>query len=476
MDLVTRIDHAFGDRVEQAMRNHHYRRLRRLGWTRAFEPEEGLWAAGDPPPRKANSLDVLIDGSEAFPQIASEIRRASSHVHLAGWFVTPEVTMAKGEPPLLLKDLLAEVSRRIDVRVLLWAGAPLPRFRKSMRAVGDELMKTASIHFAVDNKERPLHCHHEKIIVIDDAVAFVGGLDLTTRNGNRFDSSDHRARGEIGWHDATTRLEGPIVSDVVDHFRLRWGEVTGHRLPPAPEAAECGDVEAQLVRTIPEKVYRAVPKGDFRVLEAYVRALKSAHRFIYIESQYLWSPEIIAILRDKLLDPPSDDFRMLFLLPSKANTGSDNTVGQLAVLAEADDGAERFLACTLFARHGAEIQPIYVHAKISIVDDRWLTVGSANLNDHSLFNDTEVNIVTCDPKVAETTRKRLWAEHLELPLESVQEDPQRMIDTVWKPIATEQMERRDAGAPLTHRLARLPHISRRSKRVVGPLESLFLDG
>ena len=171
------------------------------------------------------------------------------------------------------------------------------------------------------------------------------------------------------------------------------------------------------MRTVPEKVYRALPRGDSAILESYVRALRSAQRLIYLENQFLWSPEISSILADKLQNPPSDDFRLLVVLPAKPNNGGDDTRGVLGELIEADGDAGRLLACTLFARAGQLADPVYVHAKIGIVDDNWLTVGSANLNEHSLFNDTEMNIVTHDPAIARQTRLRLWAEHLELPVD-----------------------------------------------------------
>ena len=130
----------------------------------------------------------------------------------------------------------------------------------------------------------------------------------------------------------------------------------------------------------------------------------------------------------------------------------------------------------MFARAGRVADPVYVHAKIGIVDDAWLTVGSANLNEHSLFNDTEMNVVTHDPAIARQTRLRLWAEHLELTADDVDGDPAQVIDDLWHPISKEQLTRRQAGEPLTHRLVRLPHISRRSERLLGPLQGLLVDG
>src|SRR5205807_247887 len=246
------------------------------------------------------------------------------------------------------------------------------------------------------------------------------------------------------------RIRGPAVADVAAHFRLRWHEVTGDQLGEPPEEEPAGDVELQVVRTVPEHVYDALPRGDFRILESYLQALRSAREFVYLESQFLWSPEIVDVLDDKLRNPPSDDFRLLVLLPVKPNNGEDDTPGQLGQLVEADDdagGGDRFLACTLYQRDAGV--PVYVHAKIGIVDDAWLTLGSANLNEHSLFNDTEMNLVICDPNVVRETRLRLWSEHLERPIDELSGDPTRVIDEIWRPIAFEQRQRLEGSEPLT---------------------------
>ena len=127
------------------------------------------------------------------------------------------------------------------------------------------------------------------------------------------------------------------------------------------------------------------------------RAIRSAQQFIYLENQFLWSPEIARLLREKLVNPPTPGFRVLLVLPSSPKSGNDDTRGVLAELIDADCDNGRILACALYARSGSRTDPIYVHAKIAIIDDRWVTLGSANLNEHSLFNDTEMNIVAHDP-------------------------------------------------------------------------------
>ena len=344
---------------------------------------------------------------------------------------------------MIVRNLLAELAERVDVRLLSWKGAPVPMFKPShndVRDMLDALSRHTKIEAHADGCTGFTHCHHEKTIVIDDRVAFVGGIDLTLDGGDPWDTPAHVARGGIGWHDAAVRIEGPAVADVAQHFRLRWHGATRELLPKPALPAEAGDVEAQIVRTLPYGTYKALRKGEYSILESYMGALRSAERFVYLENQFLWSPEIVSILADKLRNPPTDDFRLLVLLPARANDGADISRGQVAALIHAADETTRFLACTVYARAGNLRDPVYVHSKIGIVDDRWLTVGSANLNAHSLFHDTEMNVVTLDPDVARATRLRLWSEHLELPLEDVEGDPIKLIDEQWERIASEQLE------------------------------------
>src|SRR5450631_550352 len=475
-------DRVAGTVIERLTSAHHARRMGKLGRSaQRTPPDDGcLWAGGDPPPRAGNALEVLIDGALYFPVLEQAIRSARRSVLIAGWCITPGFALVRDEPPLLLRELLAEAAARVDVRVLLWAGAPLPVFaprRSAVRAARDELVRGTRIKAALDAHERPMHCHHEKLVVIDEEVAFVGGIDLTDLGGDRWDTPEHPGRGRLGWHDVASRLRGPAVADVGRHVAERWQAVTGERLEAQPaDLVSAGDVELQVVRTVPEKLYDFAPRGEFRIIEAYLRALRSAQHLVYLENQFLWSLEVVDILAGKLRHPPAEDFRMVIMLPGKPNTGQDDTRGQLALLADADDGNGRFLATTIRARTGSNSDRVYVHAKVGIVDDRWLTLGSANLNAHSFFNDTEVNVVTCDPGLARETRLRLWAAHLERDIDDIAGDPSTVVDELWRPIAAEQRERRSGGEPMTHRLLELEATSRRSERLLGPLQALIVDG
>jgi phosphatidylserine/phosphatidylglycerophosphate/cardiolipin synthase-like enzyme len=118
-----------------------------------------MWCAGGPPPREGCSLEVLIDGAQALPPIAEAIEGARSYVHIAGWHVTPGFGLTRDASARPLRELLGSVAERADVRVLLWAGAPVPLFkptRAEVRSARDELVRGTRIRCALDARERPM--------------------------------------------------------------------------------------------------------------------------------------------------------------------------------------------------------------------------------------------------------------------------------------------------------------------------------
>src|SRR5690242_570700 len=172
-DPLSLADRAAGNAIERATKAHHARRLGRLGHAgQRTPPDDGaLWAAGDPPPRAGNAFEVLIDGVAYFSALTEAIRGARRSILVAGWCVTPHFALVRDEPPVVLRELLREAAESVEVRVLLWAGAPLPLFsprRSDVRAARDELVRGTRIKAALDSHERPMHCHHEKVVVIDD--------------------------------------------------------------------------------------------------------------------------------------------------------------------------------------------------------------------------------------------------------------------------------------------------------------------
>ncbi len=474
------LDERAGDALDALLRRHHRRRLRRLGWHDALAPPPGGgWWSRRAPVRSGNSLDGCIDGAAAFAQMEAAIRAARHSVHIAGWHATPDFRLTRGAGAPTLRELLTETAERVPVRLLLWAGPPMPALqptRRMVRRAQQEFTRDSFVRCALDQRERTLHCHHEKLVVVDNQVAFVGGVDMTALEGDRYDDPTHSPRPGVGWHDATVRLRGPAVADVARHFAQRWAEVTAEVLPEPPEPAAAGTLQVQVLRTVPERTYRFAPRGDFTILDAYLNAIRAAERFIYLENQFLWSPEVVDALIDKVEHPPCDEFRILLVLPARPSNGADTTRGQLGRLLSADDSSRRVLATTLISYRGTESSPVYVHAKIGIIDDRWLTIGSANLNEHSLLNDTELNVLTTDGDLARDTRLRLWSEHTERTTQEVDQDPCSFIDGVWRTTAADQARREREGLPRTHRLTLLADVSRRTHRLEGPVRGFLVDG
>src|SRR6202035_662950 len=122
-----------------------------------------------------------------------------------------------------------------------------------------------------------------------------------------------------------------------EHIRLRWEAVTGIDVGVRPAGAAEDGVDVQLVRTVPERIYPGLRGGEFTILESYLRALRSAERLVYLESQFLWSSEVVTVLAEKLRSPPSDGFRVVVVLPARPNNGGDDTRGQVGVLVDADE-------------------------------------------------------------------------------------------------------------------------------------------
>jgi phosphatidylserine/phosphatidylglycerophosphate/cardiolipin synthase-like enzyme len=122
--LIEHVDWWAGQAIEASIGAHHRRRLQRVARIDQLDPPQdpSLWAAGDPRPREGNALDVLVDGAQALPRIAEALAGARSHVHIAGWHITPGFGLTRDGEAVRLRDLLGDLAERIDVRVLLWGG------------------------------------------------------------------------------------------------------------------------------------------------------------------------------------------------------------------------------------------------------------------------------------------------------------------------------------------------------------------
>lgn len=407
---------------------------------------------------RGEDAHVGPDGSPEQDQLIAELRQEG---------LSDEAIALWNAGHLQVRDVLGfAVKRGVKVGVLLWEPPSISSHLTNSPHKQHEMLSEVGVDCLLDNSSMKithlLEALHQKCAVVDGRVAFIGGIDLTLQaNGDydRWDTRYHPAesneRGSAHtasmhpWHDAHVRLEGPAVADVRRNITQRWMEVAARRDGPdwpgalvdAVPASVAGGVRAQIVRSIPKNTYDFAPDGIFTIRDAYMRAVNSAETYIYLESQYLWrevyrgidklfwggkSPEVVAFL-DALGAALKRGVYVGIMLPDHPNCGrgyTDDSIERLREMAAEANASERLLALSLGADSlsddvpgGLFYRPVYVHAKVGIVDDRWLTIGSANLNDRGFGADAEINACIGDTMVATETRLALWMEHLQSALE-----------------------------------------------------------
>ncbi len=448
------------------------------------------WYGSDYPPRQHNSLHALPHGDEYFADLLDVLASARQRVTIAGWCLTPLMSLQHDGPrsPSVLVDVLRELSSHADVFVLLWAGAPAlfePNLHYT-KQVRETLREDAPrVRCELDHRAQFSHDHHQKAVTVDGQIAFVGGMDLSTFQGDRWDTDEHHLRFGPNWHDVQMRLQGEVVRDVEENFCQRWNDVTGEELQTLPSAPldPAWQTPAQIVRTVPRGFYRFAEHGEYGIRHSILAAICTAERFIYLENQYIWAPEVVEALCDAMNRTRSQPFRIVLLLPARAYTGRYDNDQHVRELRSSDAGRGMFEAYTSYAygpalgRTGYSYLPVYVHAKVGIVDDEWVSVGSANLNQRGLATDTEMNVQAVDHTVARELRVRLWAEHLGMKREDVEAaDPIDLIDHQWKDVAWRVGQAvRSSGKPPIGHIHRYDVGRRPTSRLLDFVQDLTLE-
>ena len=311
-------------------------------------------------------------------------------------------------------------------------------------------------------------------------VAFVGGIDLTSESGDRFDTPLHPSRAEVGWHDAAVRLDGPAVADVADHFRLRWHEVTGETAarnaasPTGRRRRSRGADRPDRSRSGSTTRCRA---GDFRILESYVRAFRDARAL------HLRREPVPLVVRDR-----GRSGRASWKRPAAATTSAcssccppsrtrarDDTRGVLGELLDADGGAGRVLACTPVRPRGRARRPGVrrTRSRSRSSTTTSLTIGSAEperalaLQRHGAERrrPRSARSMPRDALPAVGRASRVAARRVCLTIRS-----RRSTGSGRRPAPSSfaaGSRRRAAHAPAR---AGLPNVSRKSRRVLGPLD------
>ena len=388
---------------------------------------------------RADCATVVVDAADYYHAVRVAMTRAQRRILIIGWDFDTRIAMepderGKGETlgNFFLRLVRERPGREIDV--LKWNFGALKQFTRPTAVLWlYRWWRTKRIEMRFDSAHPPGCSHHQKIVVIDNSLAACGGIDISTHRWDRSDHCDddpHRT-GPDGkpygpWHDATMLMRGAIAEDLAELGGERWQVATGKELKPVephdigwPERlpAMFKDVDIAISRT--HAAYRDTT--ELREIEQlYLDMIAAARRFIYFENQYFTSAKIAACIAARMEEP--DPPEIVLVMPRTAEgwleqTAMDGARLKLMAAIGHKDRRDRFRIYVPVTEGGKDI---YVHAKIAIVDDRLLRVGSSNLNNRSMGLDSECD-VTIDaalPANRETgpamvsLRHRLLAEHL----------------------------------------------------------------
>jgi phosphatidylserine/phosphatidylglycerophosphate/cardiolipin synthase-like enzyme len=399
---------------------------------------------------RADQMSVIIDADDYFAAARQALLQARQRVMLIGWDFDARVDLhignrQPGEPAHIGELLTWLVERRPELQLYLlrWdMGALKGLFRGTTALTVLQWARHPRIHLKLDGHHPTGSSHHQKIVSIDDCLAFCGGIDMTSE---RWDTRSHHhadpARVESNgkpykpWHDATTAISGPAAVALARSCRDRWERATGEKLEPVEGEVSCWpdgltptfvDVDVAIARTHP-KMDDQEPIYEVEAL--FLEQIASAKRHLYCESQYFASRRIAEAIGKRLDEP--DGPEIVIINPESAQgwlepIAMDSARARLVAVLRDRDHRGRLAIYHPFTTGGA---PIYVHAKITIVDDAQLRIGSANMNNRSMRLDTECDVSIdagrhCDGQLAPTIagiRNGLLAEHLGVPAERVTE-------------------------------------------------------
>ena len=400
---------------------------------------------------RAERAAVLVDAAAYFGALRRALRNAERTIHIVGWDINSRTRLVgeNGETgddlPEALGDFLCALVRvkpRLSIKLLLWDYSVLYSFeREPLPSLALQWRTPPQIELCLDDGLPTGSSHHQKIVVIDDRIAFSGGLDLTVR---RWDSSSHAIvePGRIDpagvpyppFHDVQMLVDGPAARALGELVRERWALAACERLSPRIRTdsdpwpnhvrPDFRGVQVALSRTQPD----APDRPEIREVETlFLDMIAAARRSIYIENQFVTSANIAHGLAAALRERPQ--LEVLIVMP-RTHT---SWIGERAMLA----GRRRFLEILRAAAPPHRVRAVHpevaeceavadvmVHSKLMIVDDRLLRIGSANLCNRSMGTDTECDLAieaadASDRRAIRAVRDRLLAEHCGAELEEM---------------------------------------------------------
>ncbi|SMF08937.1 Phosphatidylserine/phosphatidylglycerophosphate/cardiolipin synthase [Xaviernesmea oryzae] len=407
-----------------------------------IRPGRNVWRSAE-----AESLAFLIDGEDYYRRLDRVLRQAERSIFIVGWDFNPDIRLRPAEPDgetlgALLRRLIEE-KPALEIRILVWGMGPVYS-GKSLKMFGKmDWSDHPRILLQFDFKHPLRASHHQKIVVVDDRTAFLGGIDLTAE---RWDDRRHAAenplrRGPDGTphgpvHDMQTIVTGDTARLIGDVARRRWQKATREILKPLdagggkpwPEDLEPALSHCRTGLALTEPWKWRGRRGHREAIRLTHDALRSASRHLYLETQYLASFGVGRTLAQRLRRADGPEIVVVVTRQSHGFLErlmmGHNRNRLIRRLKRADrHGRLRVFYAVVPDGKGGE-QEIIVHSKLIIVDDRFVRVGSSNLNNRSEGLDTECDLAVETDEAAgrqaiASLRDGLLAEHLDAEPEEV---------------------------------------------------------
>lgn len=390
----------------------------------------------------ADRFAWLIDGENYFRALRESMQEAEREILIIGWDIDSEVELVRDEnhphypsPLAATLESLVDAKNDLQVRVLSWDFAFVYMLeRELLPAYRFGWSDSARLHFSLDGKHVTGASHHQKFVVIDGVLAFIGGFDLTKC---RWDSREHapndarridtRGNSYRPFHDVQAIVSGEVAGQLRQLGAMRWHNATGQQLPDLATAGTHGsedcwpasvtpmavNAQAALSRTWAEPDEENVIR---EVEQLFLEMIGNAQSSIYIENQYFTSPAIAAALGDRLEE--RDGPEIVIILPDITSGWLEQVTmemrrNQLLAGLRERDTFDRLRVCAPVSDDLPDSN-INVHGKVMVVDDRWCRIGSANLSCRSMGLDSECDLTIADDAqdAAPRLRADLLAEHL----------------------------------------------------------------
>jgi phosphatidylserine/phosphatidylglycerophosphate/cardiolipin synthase-like enzyme len=359
---------------------------------------------------QADRMAVIVDAEEYFRKARRAMLNARRQILLIGWDFDARIVLDHDEAPgETVGDFIYSLVQRqpeLEIFLLRWdTGAIKSLFRGRTFFTVLKWMAHKRIHTKLDGHHPIAASHHQKIVIIDDQLAFCGGIDMTSE---RWDTREHRdddpGRKRPGgqpykpWHDAISAVEGPVTHALGELFRERWHAAGGKPMGPAVPGASCWpeglepdftNQPVAIARTMPEMDDQA-PVHENEAL--FLAQIARAERYVYIESQYFASRRVAEAIARRLDEENGPEFVIINPLTAQGWLEPIAMDTARARLVEALRRRDRHGRLRLYHPFTAGGEAIYCHAKILISDDQVFRLGSSNLNNRSMRLDTECDL------------------------------------------------------------------------------------